>query len=118
MPQDKIWPFNGYAPGNYMNTCAVCKQDTTGVDKLCFVCLPCAITGAKEMIAKLTQTPDPSHPLSRYLLEGHFISSSMGEEYDFIESDPKNVCKLLEEKGWRVKDGRVYGPNETKNWKE
>ena len=44
----KPWPFNGYAPGNYMNTCSICKKDVYNVDKLCFVCLECAVKLAKH----------------------------------------------------------------------
>jgi hypothetical protein len=44
------WPFNGYAPGNYMNTCTFCKKDMQRVDKLCFVCLECAVIKAKEIL--------------------------------------------------------------------
>jgi hypothetical protein len=42
------WPFNGYAPGNYMNKCSVCEKVVHNVDKLCFVCLECAVLMVKE----------------------------------------------------------------------
>lgn len=48
--EGKPWPFNGYAPGNYMNKCSVCEKQMQGVDKLCFVCLECAVTGAQQIL--------------------------------------------------------------------
>jgi len=51
------WPFNGYAPGNYQNTCRICSKDMIA-DKLCFVCLECAVIGAKEVLnTSLTSAP-------------------------------------------------------------
>lgn len=50
-----VYPFNGYAPGNYMNKCSWCENMITGVDKLCFTCLDCAIKGAKDQIVRLQQ---------------------------------------------------------------
>lgn len=54
-PEDRAFPFYGYAPGNYMNDCVICKKEMNRVDKLCFVCLECAIKASKA-------TP-PSQPL-------------------------------------------------------
>lgn len=35
-----VW---GYAPGNYMSSCAACGGDMRDVDKDCLVCRPCAV---------------------------------------------------------------------------
>jgi hypothetical protein len=53
MSNKSPWPFNGYAPGNYMNTCALCKKEMERVDKRCFICLECAIIQAKEYLQSL-----------------------------------------------------------------
>lgn len=50
-PDIKPYPFNGYAPGNYMNKCSSCGTMMERVDKLCFVCLECAIKGAISEIS-------------------------------------------------------------------
>lgn len=49
----KPWPFNGYAPGNYSNTCTTCEKHMRGVDKLCFTCLECAVIGGQQLIEAL-----------------------------------------------------------------
>lgn len=54
--QIKVWPFNGYAPGNYENTCRLCNKDMMGVDKLCFVCLECAVLMAQEYFSEIRQS--------------------------------------------------------------
>lgn len=52
---NSVYPFNGYAPGNYSNLCKSCKSEMQRVDKLCFICLPCAIRGANDQIDQLKQ---------------------------------------------------------------
>lgn len=66
----KPWPLNGYAPGNYMNTCCKCKKQMTGVDKLCFICLECALIANHEYIDKLKQ---------EIISEQHTYSALKGE---------------------------------------
>jgi len=60
----KPWPFNGYAPGNYMNDCSICKKEMYNVDKLCFVCLECAIIGAQQI---LNAKPDSGAATCRWV---------------------------------------------------
>lgn len=50
--EERTWPFNGYAPGNYQNTCTFCKKGMIA-DKLCFVCLECAVKKARNYIRTL-----------------------------------------------------------------
>lgn len=57
--EKRVWPFNGYAPGNYLNKCAICEKDMYNVDKLCFVCLECAVRGAQEIIEKYQMESAP-----------------------------------------------------------
>lgn len=49
-PKDEInpWPLVLYAPGNYKNTCASCEKQMKGVDKLCFMCLECAVIASHK----------------------------------------------------------------------
>jgi hypothetical protein len=49
IPQEepKQYPIGGYAPGNYMCTCVICKQQFFG-DKRAVQCEPCAISMTKE----------------------------------------------------------------------
>jgi hypothetical protein len=49
IPQEepKQYPIGGYAPGNYMCTCVICKQRFFG-DKRAVQCEPCAILVTKE----------------------------------------------------------------------
>lgn len=57
LPEEiKPYPFNGYAPGNYMNKCRPCGKMMERVDKLCFVCLECAIKSSFIEISTLEQT--------------------------------------------------------------
>lgn len=51
------WPFIGYAPGNYQNTCRICNKDMIA-DKLCFMCLECAVISAKGYIGNLESQLD------------------------------------------------------------
>lgn len=45
-----IYPFHGYAPGNYISKCSICDNQIKNVAKLCFVCLECAITASRKSI--------------------------------------------------------------------
>ena len=38
----------GYAPGEYMSKCHLCKQWVAGLDKRAFTCKPCAEVLARE----------------------------------------------------------------------
>lgn len=69
----RVWPFNGYAPGSYMNKCAVCEKQMSGVDKLCFTCLDCAVKGAREIMDSL-QSGNHEQILST---TNHFVSYSL-----------------------------------------
>lgn len=40
-------PISGWAPGNYMNTCRICKTVFRDTDKLSFQCVNCAIEECK-----------------------------------------------------------------------
>lgn len=51
----KAYPFYGYAPGNYLNTCSCCKKDMYNVDKLCFVCIECAIKFSQSENTRLRE---------------------------------------------------------------
>jgi hypothetical protein len=86
----KPWPFNGYAPGNYMNTCSICKTEMQGVDKLCFVCLECAVRISHKPAAS---SPSPS--LREALEEIKKISDWEYESEDF-KTLLRNVYKIAE----------------------
>lgn len=54
IPEDvKPWPLIGYAPGSYNNTCQCCKTQMTKVNKLCFMCLECAVKDTHKYIGIL-----------------------------------------------------------------
>ena len=48
----KPWPLVGYAPGNYMNTCGSCGKQMEWVDKLCFMCLECAVIETQRIVVR------------------------------------------------------------------
>lgn len=41
--RDPKWPVGGYAPGDYMGKCFVCKGDFINMDKRAMYCFPCAV---------------------------------------------------------------------------
>lgn len=43
-----LFPFNGFAPGNYMGTCHCCGAVVYDVAKRSLVCLPCAMRNLKD----------------------------------------------------------------------
>lgn len=49
------WPLMGYAPGNYMGKCIICRGQFINMDKRAYHCLPCAIDKANGRSASVVQ---------------------------------------------------------------
>lgn len=45
-----VWPFFGYAPGNYASICVHCHGHVINVDKRALSCLPCAMEAAQKAV--------------------------------------------------------------------
>ncbi len=54
MTEEKLYPINGYAPGNYMCNCISCNTEFMG-DKLAVTCKSCAFEAAYIFLTTVAQ---------------------------------------------------------------
>lgn len=93
-PDIKPYPFNGYAPGNYMNKCSSCGTMMGRVDKLCFVCLECAIKGAiSEISLQKAEIERLKELMERIVRQNHVIYR--GQNSSMTESQVAKEVELI-----------------------
>lgn len=89
---EKPFPFYGYTPGHYMNNCALCSKQMSNVDKLCFVCLECAIKASMKAPALTDEQLDEL--AKEYALK--WIPEKEGDDY-LDKKNKKNSRLEIEE---------------------
>jgi hypothetical protein len=90
----KPWPFNGYAPGNYNNTCSFCKSEIYNVDKLCFVCLECAVRIAHQAASPASPVREADIDESSAL----WAIQDIDVITDYADFDAKTKLKMIEDR--------------------
>lgn len=97
----KSWPLLGYAPGNYMCTCAQCGEPFTG-NKRAIMRLPCAaghanlslsaLDAAKAEVERLTRERDVMLDIAKDLRRKH----PMRWKFDMIDAAQSEAAALRE----------------------